>query len=165
METIAYAQCPVKNDPSFVVYEWNAWDGFLISLLVPEATILHAGINHPLTEILDALPTDAQNFLFHLDCTITTRFPACRLQLISILEERGIGIFNHDSSDITKKTIQKQCASLHLNTTLAGPDGDPNEQLIVKTNFNFGGKNEQTLSEEDRITLGLEKREFRLCSG
>ena len=83
METIAYAQCPVKNDPSFVVYEWNAWEGFLIALLVPEATILHAGIQSS-TE--PRFSTPFRRMLRISFFTWTARspqdFPACRLQLI-----------------------------------------------------------------------------------
>jgi hypothetical protein len=145
----------VRGDGSFVVYDWNAWEDFLIARLVPRATVLPARINHPLVHILGSLPNNARTFLFNIDCTITRLFPTCRCELMSVLEERGILVLNRGVSDISKKTIQRRCRNLGLNHALAEPQGETSELILVKTNLNFGGENECKLSENERKILGV----------
>ena len=145
----------VSLDETFVGYEWNAWNDFLIAHLVPNATVIPASVTQPLEVILAAIPHSAQSFLCHLDCTLTTKFPICRPQLFDALDARGIRVLNRSVSDISKRTLQAACSSLDINTAAASRSGDPEETLIVKSNLNFGGKNEKFLTPDDRALLGI----------
>lgn len=146
----------VPLDDTFVVYEWNAWDDFLIARLAPDAVVISASVTQPLDSILRAVPESARTFLCHLDCTVTAKFPVCRKELFEVLDKRGVRILNRSVSDISKKTLQKTCSRVGLHSSAASPTGDPGETLIVKSNLNFGGKNENFLTPEDRALLGVD---------
>ena len=155
MRTFDTSLDPVSLDETFVGYEWHAWDDFLIGHLVPDATVISASVTQPLQAILEAVPDTARTFLCHLDCTLTTNFPTCRPRLFEALDERGVRVLNRSVSDISKRTLQDACSELGINTAAASRSGDPEETLIVKSNLNFGGKNEAFLTPEDRALLGI----------
>jgi hypothetical protein len=142
-------------DNRYVVYRWLTSDEFLVARIVPDATVIEAAVDDELEAILAKVPADARSFQFHLNCTITDRFPQCRNELISRLSQNGIRVINGNLTDISKRTIQQRCASLGLNTTAAMREGDPDELIILKTDLNFGGDSEWALSDAERSKLGL----------
>lgn len=147
------------------VYHWRAWDDFLIVRLIPDAVVIQGGFDHKLDDILGAVPDGVSAFLPHLACTVTTNFPACRKELMSALKSRSIRVLNRDVVDISKKALQRCCAQAKLPVSLAMEDGDPAGLVIVKTNSNFGGKNELTLSDDQRSSLGVRKHSKEIIKG
>jgi len=139
-----------------VVYEWGTWaPDFLIFSLFPHAARIAALPAQSVEEVMTVLPAMATRFVFHLNCTITGRFPTSRAQLIPALAARGIAAVNAEANDISKRTIQRCCLDSGLASALAGPDGPADESLIVKTNFNYGGYSERRLSDPERRLLDL----------
>jgi hypothetical protein len=155
----------MKDNESIVVYQWRAWDGFLISRLIPDATVVAAAFDHSLQDVLQALPPWPSAFLPHLACSLTAHFPTCREGLMLELASRSIRLPNRDVVDISKKALQRCCVEASLPATLAGKEGDQAELLIVKTNSNFGGKNELTLSEANRAALGIREHNKEVIKG
>src|SRR4051812_48250337 len=100
----------------FVVYEWQAWTDFLITRIVP-STRITAGVLGSAARVLDAVPANARFFLFHVDCTVTHRFPRDRANLLSGLGRRGITVLNGSVTDISKRRLQATCVRAGLNTT------------------------------------------------
>ncbi len=143
--------------PSFTVYEWYTTPEFLISAVVPDATIITGSVEDSIENIQPKLPSHLTSFLFHLNCTKTALFPICRPRLIEHLNSRGVPILNAHATDISKRYIQQKCADLGLPTTLASREGDPEEKVMVKTNLNFAGASEWGLTPEQRTMLGLGK--------
>ena len=137
------------------VYEWRAWDRFLIRDALPEARRLEARIGERAADVLARLPADARQFLFHLNLTDTGRCPLDRAQLIAGLRERGVRVLNGRVTDISKRRVQALCRRLGLGTTLAGAEGDPEEMLIVKSDRNYGGMTEAELDAAERGVVGL----------
>lgn len=106
-------------------------------------------------QVLSKIPPRTDTFVFHLNCTITTRFPLERKALVDALVSRGIAPRNDHVTDISKRAIQRCCQEENLRVTLAERNGDPDERLIVKTNLNFAGSSEWALSKSDREALGI----------
>ena len=150
---------------TITVYQWRAWNDFLIERLVPEAFVVAAAFEHTVDDVLPTLPSEVSAFLPHLACSVTTNFPVCRLELFSALESRSIRVLNRNVVDISKKALQACCTRAKLPTSLAAKEGDPEELVIVKTNSNFGGKNELTLSDGQRSSLGVRKHSKDVIKG
>lgn len=138
-----------------MIYRWLSSDNFLLYTIVPEATIIDATVNDRVEDVVGQIPDDAAGFHFHLNCTVTERFPNARGELIEHLRNRGIIPINERLTDISKRAIQRQCAELGLNSTSATPDGDQDELIIVKSDLNFGGDSEWALSTAERSMLGI----------
>lgn len=142
---------------SIVVYEWQAWRGYMLSKLIPEALCIAANPRHRLEEVLDACPANLDAFAFHLNCTRTDRFPECRFELIDTLLTRGVPVLNGHVVDIGKRSLQEVCRYLGLpHTAVTAEVGQPDELLIVKSNLNYGGFGERRMSVADRDFLGIE---------
>jgi len=62
---------------------------------------------------------------------------------------------NGGVTDIRKRTIQRFCRRLGLNSLLANRRQSPDQLVIVKTNLNYGGEKEDVLSKEEKTELGL----------
>lgn len=140
---------------SLCIYEWRSFRGFLLPMIFPEATRLHANIGESSSELLGRLPRHARAFAFSLNLTDTGRTPIRRSAFSRALRARGIRVLNEHVTDISKRRIQAACANAGLLTTLAPRAGDPDEALIVKTNANYGGEKEALLSPDQRRALRL----------
>jgi hypothetical protein len=145
----------LPSDHRYVVYRWLSSDKFMLPAIIPGATFIEARVDDQLEDLLCRIPPDAASFHFHLNCTVTGRFPASRAKLVDALHARGIAVVNGALTDISKRTVQRRCAELGLNTTAAIRNGDPDEPVIVKTDLNFGGDSEWALTSDDRVALGV----------
>jgi hypothetical protein len=140
---------------TFVVYEWEAWSQYKMVRAVPEATRLTARPGEHASDVLARFPSGARAFAFHVNATFSSEFPHDRRDLIDGLEARGIVPINAGVVNISKRWIQAQCAACGLPVAAAASDGDPGEVLIVKTNHNFGGRAERSLTPEQLTALGI----------
>jgi hypothetical protein len=140
---------------TWVLYEWLSEAGYFLQAVVPDYTRLPAQVDDRLNDVLDAVPAATTHFAFHLNCTVTERFPEERAALVEALRTRGVQVLNAGATDISKQRVQQVCATLGLNIVTAARAGDPDELIIVKTDLNFGGDSEWALSESQRAALGI----------
>jgi hypothetical protein len=122
--------------------------------MVPEAIRLTARIGDTADDVLRRLPPAVDAFAFHLDLTSTARLPSDRDALVRSLTARGIVALNAAVTDISKVCVRAQCRAFGLPTAAADPHGDPSEQMIVKTNLNFGGRGERKLAAAELTAVG-----------
>jgi len=138
-----------------VAYEWLTGPEFLLWKLAPLASRIPAGVHDKVTDVVSQIPPSANTFVFHLNCTITARFPLMRDELVSVLDAKGIRTLNASVTDVSKRYLQSRCRRLGLGVTAAGPEGDPDQPIVIKTNLNFAGASEWALSDSDRDLLNL----------
>ncbi len=143
---------------SLCIYEWRAWDGFLLPMMFPEATRVPARLGETSTDLLKRLPPHAAWFAFHINLTATRRTPLRRAAFCRALRARGVRILNEHVTDISKHHLQDVCVQTGLPSTRASRAGDPAEWLIVKTNANYAGEKEKFVSPDERRALGLGPR-------
>jgi hypothetical protein len=149
------SKASLPDDRRYVIYRWLSSGDFLVHKIVPAATIIDARVNDRVEEILARIPRDTRCFHFHLNCTVTRRFPVARDDLIEQLLARDILPINERLTDISKRAIQRKCRELGLHTTAATSEGAADELIIVKTDLNFGGDSEWALSAAERSMLGI----------
>jgi hypothetical protein len=140
---------------SVVIYEWRAWEGFLLPSLFPDAVRLPAVLPDTPEAVLAQVPASARCFAFHVNLTQTANTPEHRDELVRRLRERGLELLNAGVTDTTRRAIQGLCARIGLRTTRASRDGDPGEVLIVKTDLNHGGASERHLPPSLRERLAV----------
>lgn len=137
------------------IYQWLSGSQYLIRRLLPAVRIIDAAVDQPAEETLALLTDEVKIFFFHLNCTVTSRFPRERDLLIEELQDRDVTLINHRVTDVSKKEIQRHLRALGLGVTLADREGPPDERLMVKSNLNFAGASERYLSDADRDFLGV----------
>lgn len=123
---------------SVYVYEWNAWEDFLLSRMFPDATRLKANVDDDHEDVLAQISNDCEWFIFHINLTDTAQIPRGRNELCAHLSNRGVKNVNERLINISKRRVQQACKELGLKTTIASRSGPPGERLIVKTNLNYG---------------------------
>jgi len=138
-----------------VIYQWPDLRGYLAYKLMPEATCLVAEPGETGETVLRRMDTGCERFWFHLAATITTNFPSGRSELLASLGDRGVQVVNGHITDISKRHLQQFNRERGYLDVLAAETGDPDELLILKTNYNSGGDAERYLStaEYDRLEL------------
>src|SRR6267154_3518929 len=139
-----------------VVYEWMAWQGFLVESLFPAATRVRARFDDSVEAVLAGIPPQTTHFLFHLNVTVTAGFPARRDELLAALAARGIRAINDRVTDISKPFVQRTCAAHSLNVALATRTMPADEPVILKTSLNHGGKTERYLPPGELARLGMQ---------
>ena len=140
---------------NLISYEWYTSESFLIHSVDPNRILISAELDDDPKLVIKQLTGQEKYFLFHINCTKTERFPRLRQELLEQLKASGMMLLNDHLTDISKRTVQKCCRDLGLNSTLATREGDPSEAVMVKSNLNFAGKTESGLSDADREFLGL----------
>ena len=147
------------------IYDWSRLHRRLAAAVFEDGQVLTACPGQGYEEVLEAVDPDTSLFLPHVDLTATIQVPIERDELTQALRERGVYILYEFVTDISKRRVQQSCARLGLNTTLAQPEGEPGERLIVKTDRNYAGGPETFLTEEQRAVLGVEEpaHGFRGC--
>lgn len=142
------------------VYEWKAWSGYLFRSICPNAIRIEAKIRQPTADIVKKLKVTSGYFLFHLNLTKTAFFYKDKEGLITELMSRGITPLNAGVRDISKQHLQNVCEQVGLNSARANQEGEANELLITKTNFNHGGKSEKRLMRSQFRRLNLSADEY-----
>lgn len=137
------------------IYEWNAWEEFLISLMFPHATRLDANLDDDHDDVIAQISDDCGWFIFHINLTETAHIPRTRNQLCAHLSNRGVNVVNAGLTSISKRRVQQTCKELGLNTTIAPRSGPPDETLILKTDLNYGGLTERGLTAAERLRLNI----------
>ncbi|BBO31040.1 hypothetical protein [Lacipirellula parvula] len=146
---------PPSSETGTTVYYWQSRSGFLLSSLIPEATFIQAIPGEDSVEVINRLPQSVDRFILHLAVSQTHAFPLRRDHLLSALRDRRVAVVNEHVFDVTKRHIQDVCRAADLPVAEATRDSPPTQQLIVKTNYNYGANNERALSAELRTLLGL----------
>jgi len=139
----------------WIVYDRSDWRDFLLGRLLQDRVSLIRAEPSDVCEDLVAAASHARGFIFHLDCTLTERFPFCRRQLIDNLLSAGRIVVNRRAVDLRKSTIQRICAELSLPETLTTIQGRPDELVVVKTTLNSFGAAERQLPQNLRDELGV----------
>jgi hypothetical protein len=145
----------MQNRNEIVVYEWQAWTGFLFPSIFPHSTRLTACIGEWHSDVILRLPANFSLFVFHISLTHTASIPHHRRLLCEELMARDVTVLNADATNISKTFIQATCERLGLKTTTANREGDEQERLIIKTNWNFGGEAESSIPIHESRLLGL----------
>jgi hypothetical protein len=140
--------------PRLWVYEYKAWSGYLVSAIAPYAARVEATLDDDSGRILASVTSEPAVFIFHINLTHSHRMPHDRQNLIAGLDARNILLRNSTCTDISKRAVQRYCVEAGLGSVTASREGDPDELLIVKTDYNFGGLRESELTEEELRRLG-----------
>jgi hypothetical protein len=146
----------------YVLYQWASQDDFLARQLLPCASSLHATVRDDADTLIARVPDGARYFLFHINLSVSERFPRARDRFVRELEARGIRALNAHLTDITKRTLHAMCARLGAPDVRAARRGDPREMLIVKTDLNCGGRTERTMRRARRRALKLRAPSHRI---
>jgi hypothetical protein len=148
----------LESDPKAspaVIYQWNAWNNFLLPRLLPNSIRIDANVTDRATAVMRQVPETTRLFAFHVDCTNTARFPLERDQLIHRLRDMGARVINASMTDISKRRVQQMCASLGLPTVTTTAAGPADELLMIKTDLNSAGLPESRLGYLNRWRLGV----------
>jgi hypothetical protein len=137
------------------IYEWRAWDGYLLPMLCDEPVRITARIGESDCDVLQQIPPDVGVVAFHLNLTHTAKIPSQRPRMTETLRGQGRVVLNSSVTSISKHDVQRTCAEAGLPTTRAECHGDPDEILILKTDRNYGGEKELQLTVEERQYLGM----------
>jgi hypothetical protein len=140
------------TDREAVILNWPSWQHYLLSHLVPEAHCITGQPRDSAQRILSTMGHVPALFIFHLDISIPTWFiEEHEIQLLSqTLRTAGTVVLNDRVTGILKTLVQSRCEQSGLPTVRAYEDGEPNELLLVKTNFNAGGEREKLFQREFR---------------
>jgi hypothetical protein len=146
----------MERSDTCTIYDWRGSPEFLLFRTLPRSRVLPATIGQPWRDLALQIDPECRFFFFHLNATFTGGFVKGRDQLVRELERRGIRCFNAAATNISKRFLHSTCLGLGLSHSLASPDGDPDELVIVKTDLNAGGDIEYRMPSEERVALGLD---------
>ena len=142
-----------------VIYQWPESRGYLVHRLLPAAHCLAAEPGETYKQVLERLPAECESFWFHTACSKTACFPAGRSTLLASLAERGVQVVNAQVTDISKRNIQQINREHGFVDVIAAEAGDPDELIIVKSNYNWVGGGERLLSAAEQAAIGLDPLE------
>src|SRR5579862_3111492 len=129
------------------ICECNAWRGFMVEVLYPDAARIGVEPGDRASRLLSAIPAAARGVLMHLNASATAGFIDDPKALDVGLAQRGQRVLNLYGDDVRKATLHARCEALGLGSLRATTEGPPDERLIVKTSLNFGGGPERGLQE------------------
>lgn len=130
-----------------LVYEWQAWQGFLISHLVDENNRLSARYEDTSSTIMEAAAAlGARAVLLQINLTLCQEFPQDRRQVLDELRGVGLDVWNRSVGDISKRNLHRILRAARLPCAAAEQQGDPEERVFVKSNLNWGGEVESRFS-------------------
>jgi hypothetical protein len=134
------------EDPACVtVYECNAWKGYVVEVLRPDATRISVTPDQTAEELADAAPGATRVAIVQIDASVTTDFATSDPAFWSRLAARGVTLLNARCSDIRKRTLHAACAALDVPSARADSVGSPDERIMIKTTLNAGGTPERRL--------------------
>ena len=128
---------------------------YLVNGLFTSAKRIPLAVGQSAKSILEEMEPDVRWFVWHVFLTYKSNIPQDRAALSLGLQERGIRTINEKVTDGSKRHTQAILSQLGLPTTIAAPEGDPDELLFFKSNYNFGGLAERRLTKELRDFFGI----------
>ena len=137
------APIPAISNPklnNILVYEWQAWDSFLIGHLIDSTCRISARYDDPVHILTDALHGGIDAVLLQINVSYSHAFPQRRAAIIDACRQQGVWVLNAGIGDISKRHLHQLLARAGLNSAAAQPQGDPDEWLFVKSNLNWGGQ-------------------------
>jgi hypothetical protein len=144
------------TDHTCVIYELNAWSGFMLPRIFTGASRISAHTLEPIETLLDRLPKAMAAFAFHINLTDSRQVPLCRTQLCNYLRSKNVLLLNSEVVDISKRHIQQSLENIGLPTLRTSAHiGLDTDLVIVKTNRNHGGVAETRLTPEEYRALDL----------
>jgi hypothetical protein len=152
------------NSPDICAYDWSNWKGFLIRAIWPRVRRIRAEFNESAQEVAQRLPRSARILLLHLNISVLSPFIDDTAAFADVLLKRGVKVLNIHPTDIRKQTLQSMCREFGLPSVAAEEAGPDEEMLIVKTDFNSGGRQEQLLSPAQRAKFDLPAQAGRMKS-
>ncbi|MBY8961785.1 hypothetical protein KJK34_03360 [Flavobacterium sp. D11R37] len=143
----------MKN--SIYTYQWMSGEGFLFPSIFNTSKIIEGKIGHKTSEIIDQINSSQGYFLFHINLTYTNYFFEDRKVLIEALLNKNLVPINANITNTTKRNIQELCKKNKINTVSAKEEGDLNELLIIKTDYNYAGISESKLTSSEKKKLQI----------
>lgn len=156
LQRYAYLDYGMRTCEQVSVYEYNAWNGYLLHAILPGAHRVAVRLGESAEDVLSRLPASCQIFVFHIDLTLSAKVPLDRNKLVNELQARDIIVRNARAFDISKRALQRVCANEGAASVAVQLDGEPDELVLVKTTYNFHGASESKLTVQQRIMLGYE---------
>jgi hypothetical protein len=143
-----------------IVYYWSEIEGYLLNQLVQNVNHVKIQIctrNHRfvIAELMQCCDLAQTVFFFHIDQTCDGAILKAenRRSLIEGLINCGSIVMNGQVIDISKRIIQRHNRQIGLPNVIADNVGFGDEQLIVKTDLNFGGQPEVAFRGQSRTPL------------
>ncbi len=127
---------------AIAVYEWNAWELFLIGNLVDPACRITADHDDPAEVLAPLIAAGVTAVLPQIDLSCSAAFPRHRSKILAYARRRGLIVLNAHVDDIRKDRLHRLLSRAGLPTARADPVGTPDDWLFVKSNLNAGGKRE-----------------------
>ncbi len=135
----------VRKLDCILVYHWQAWEDFYLSHLIDPSCQVQARYTDDFAAIVDHLTPDIRAVLFQINLSRADLFPERRRQIVRRLQRRGLVVLNCEVEDITKHNLHRMLKRAGVDSLKASRRGPAEELVILKTNLNFGGMNEQRL--------------------
>jgi hypothetical protein len=139
---------------------FSAWNRFLLPTLIPDCRRYDVSAYTKDIEVIQELLRIPGPGLvvFHVNLTDCWRVLRDRTSLRHLLLDSGWSVINSNLNSISKRTIHRLSTSLGIASTVAQPEGSPDEELIVKTDRNHGGKPEAVLDDTTLQLIGIERQ-------
>jgi hypothetical protein len=139
-----------------VIYKWRTSHHFLLQHLFPEAEIIQAEprvdderIITLAHQIANKHQGEETHWFFQINLSYSEKWLCNRVGTVQVLMDLGFHVYNSDVTDIRKRSLQKLIRKTGLNcVTVDKQDSEAATPVIVKTNYNYGGEFESTLSPE-----------------
>lgn len=130
---------------------------YLQDYVAPRAKLYRVRPGDSAEAILRRFSPPPRRFWFHIDWTVTRNIPAGRAELLAALRNSGAEIVNGDIVEVSKRSLHQFNRDNGFPCLAAGPEGDPGEPIIVKTNCNYGGSTERAVPAFIRRRFGLDR--------
>ncbi len=118
-------------------YILEKWEGWMAHAIYPSASIIKADVSDTVDEFINKI-NDTEVF-FHIAFTYPKHFLNDRDKLIKSLEDKNIKAYNINVTDNSKRFLESFLMTSELNNPFVTKDGNPDESVIVKSNFNNFG--------------------------
>lgn len=138
---------------NILVYEWGAWEGFLISHLVADYCRISAAYEDAEQIVERYLSPNIKAVLLQINLSRQAGFPRQRQGIVDGLKSHQIKVLNEHVTDITKSALHELLAKADINSVRADITIDADAPLFVKSNLNWGGEVEQRLPADIRHRL------------
>src|SRR5688572_9318403 len=116
-------------EKTIAVYDFSAWNGSLAATICNQPLLLSANVQDFSSDVLARLPKNTRYFLFHVDLSLSARFPRDRTKLIQFLRVGGVKTFNGALVDIRKRKLRTVLQRAKLPTASAPRSGNRDEIL------------------------------------